>query len=344
MEATWYALLAAMLTAYVVLDGFDFGAGMAHLLVARDDAERRTVLAAIGPVWDGNEVWLVASGGTLFFAFPRAYAAALSGFYLPLMIVLWLLVVRGLSIEFRHQWHNQLWGAFFDATFALSSTVLALVLGISLGNVIRGVPLDGEGAFVAPLFTDFAARGRTGALDWYTLLVGLFAVVALVAHGAAYLAWKCEGALQARCRVLRLRMQELAVVAGILVTLATWRVQPALFAALARRSWAWPLPLVAVAGLAGGIRASRRGHDRVAFFASAALLAGLLLATAAALYPVLLRSTVDPAFDVTAATAATGRRGLTLGLCWWIPALVLAVAYFAYLFRSFSGKVRELHD
>jgi len=120
VEAVWYALLALMLTVWVVLDGFDFGVGMAHLVVAKSDEERRTVLAAIGPVWDGNEVWLIVSGGVLFFAFPRAYAVAFSGFYLPLMIVLWLLIVRGLSIEFRAQWTNPLWHAFLDASFALS--------------------------------------------------------------------------------------------------------------------------------------------------------------------------------------------------------------------------------
>ncbi|MCU1278090.1 MAG: Cytochrome d ubiquinol oxidase subunit, partial [bacterium] len=250
MEAIWYAMLALMLTVYVVLDGFDFGAGMAHLLVARSNEERRTVLAAIGPVWDGNEVWLIASGGVLIFAFPRAYAAALSGFYLPLMMVLWLLVLRGLSIEFRGHWDNPLWRGFLDVTFASSSTVLALVLGASLGNVLRGVPLGADGDFAAPLFTDFRTRGETGALDWYTVLVGGFAVATLLLHGAAYLAWKCEGELLARCR--RLIGRALPAVAALLaaVTVGTWRAQPALFGAFAHRPWAWPLPLVAVLALA----------------------------------------------------------------------------------------------
>ncbi len=337
MAATWYVILALMLTVYVVLDGFDFGAGLAHLAVARNDDERRTVFAAIGPVWDGNEVWLVTSGGVLFFAFPRAYAAALGGFYLPIMIVLWLFVLRGLSIEFRSHWHNPLWRALFDALFAFSSALLAFVLGASLGNVVRGVPLDANGDFVAPLF------GAGGALDAYTMLVGLFAVAALTLHGAAYLAWKCEGELYARCRLLVRRALPAVAFGLVLVTLATARVQPALFATVAHRAWAWPLPLAAVVALILAWLASARGRDRDAFLATCAFLASLLGAATAALYPILLRSSVDARYDVTAPAAATGHHGLAWGLTWWLPAVALAVSYFAYLFRSFAGKVRASH-
>jgi cytochrome d ubiquinol oxidase subunit II len=334
MEALWYALVALMLTVYVVLDGFDFGAGIAHLVVARTDDERRTVLAAIGPVWDGNEVWLIASGGVLVFAFPRAYAAAFSGFYLPLMIVLWLLVIRGLSIHFRGEWDNPLWRAFLDVSFAASSAVLALVLGVSLGNVVRGVPIGADGDFMAPLF------GDGGALDSYTVLVGLFALAALTLHGAAYLLWKCDGELHARCRRLVRRAAVVVAVALAGVTAATWRVQPALLSAAAARPWIWPLPLAALAALGAAWWAATYHRDRAAFLASAGFLAALLVATGASLYPVILRSTVSARYDVTAATAATGHHALAVGLTWWIPALVLAVAYFAYLFRSFAGKVR----
>src|ERR1700694_3866428 len=198
MEATWFALIALMLSVYVVLDGFDFGVGIIHLRVAKTDAERRNVFAAIGPVWDGNEVWLIASGGVLVFAFPKAYAAAFSGFYLPLMLVLWLLVLRGVSIEFRSKVENPLWRSFWDAIFSLSSTVLAIVLGASLGNVLRGVPLDASGSFHVSFFEDFRTGPHPGALDWYTVLVGIFALALLAAHGALYLNWKTSGSVQAR--------------------------------------------------------------------------------------------------------------------------------------------------
>ena len=198
MGTFWFTALALMLATYVVLDGFDFGAGILHLFVAKTDAERRQVFAAIGPVWDGNEVWLLASGCVLVLAFPRVYASGFSGFYLPLTIVLWLLVLRGLSIEFRNHEENSLWRAFFDATFALASALLAIVLGAALGNVVRGVPLDTGGYFRAPLWTDWREGPTPGVLDWYTVLVGVFTLVTLAGHGALYLRWKTSGALQAR--------------------------------------------------------------------------------------------------------------------------------------------------
>src|SRR5580692_1563176 len=174
METVLFAMVAAMLAVYVVLDGFDFGAGILHRLVARTDAERRTVLAAIGPVWDGNEVWLVAAAGVFFLAFPKVYSAAFSGFYLALMIVLWLLILRGIAIESRSHQENPLWREFWDTVFSLSSALLAIVLGTSLGNVVRGVPVDQTGFFAMPLFTDFRPGVLPGVFDWYTLLVGLF--------------------------------------------------------------------------------------------------------------------------------------------------------------------------
>jgi cytochrome d ubiquinol oxidase subunit II len=150
METTWFCFVAVMIAMYVVLDGFDLGAGIVHLLVARTDAERRAILGSIGPVWDGNEVWLLAAGGTLYFAFPALYASSFSGFYLPLMIVLWLLILRGTSIEFRNHIQSLVWQPLWDAVFAGSSALLAVFFGAALGNVVRGVPLDASGELRLP--------------------------------------------------------------------------------------------------------------------------------------------------------------------------------------------------
>src|SRR5712672_2954645 len=147
MEPVWFWLVAVMITAYVVLDGFDLGAGVLHLLIARTEEERRTVIRTIGPVWDGNEVWLVAAGGTLSFAFPLLYASSFSGFYLPLMMVLWLLMLRGIGIELRAHVENPVWVGFFDLIFCVSSVLLAIFFGTALGNVVRGVPLGTDGYF-----------------------------------------------------------------------------------------------------------------------------------------------------------------------------------------------------
>ncbi len=338
METAWFALIALMLIVYVILDGFDFGAGIVHLLVAKTDEERRTVLAAIGPFWDGNEVWLIASGGVLVFAFPRAYAAAFSGFYLPLMMVLWLLILRGVSIEFRSHQQNPLWRAFWDATFAVSSTVIAIVLGASLGNLVRGVPLDATGYFSAPLFTDFRPGEHPGALDWYTLAIGALALLVLAGHGALFLSWKTTGAVQARSEQLARRVWFLLPLVTVGATIATAAVQPALFARLTARPYSWVLILPIAGGATLVLVSLRRGRQLRAFLSSAAFIMGMLGITAAEMFPTILPSTLDPAFTLTAFNAASGRRGLLLGLVWWIPAILLAIGYFVFLFRSFRHK------
>jgi cytochrome d ubiquinol oxidase subunit II len=339
VATAWFVIIAAMLTVYVVLDGFDFGVGAVHLFVAKSDEERRTVLAAIGPLWDGNEVWLIAAGGVLVFAFPRAYAVALSGFYLPLMMTLWLLILRGVSIELRSHHENPLWRSFWDGAFAVASIVLAVVLGILLGNLVRGVPIEPGGYFQAPLFTDFLLGPKPGAIDWYTGLVGLFGLATLGAHGALYLVWKTSGPVAARSRSAARILWLVVVILGAAVTIATGFVRPELFAALGARPWTWPIALVVLAAIIAVAIALRRRSELPAFIASSAMIAAMLGTTAAGLYPTILRSTIDPTLSLDVHTAASGQRGLAVGFTWWIPAIVLAVGYFVYLFRSLRGKV-----
>src|SRR5947209_14787376 len=201
MQTLWFILIGFMLTMYVVLDGFDLGAGAIHLFAAKNDEERRMILRAIGPVWDGNEVWLIAAGGTIFFTFPLLYASSFSGFYLPLIIVLWLLMVRGVSIELRSRISNPVWSSFWDGMFFLGSALLAIFYGAALGNVIRGAPLNAQGYFFEALWTDFNPfSAHPGILDWYTILTGLLAFTTLMMHGANYIAVKTEGALNERTR------------------------------------------------------------------------------------------------------------------------------------------------
>src|SRR6202795_4267308 len=179
MEPLWFVLVAGMITAYAVLDGFDLGAGVLHMLIARTEEERLTVIRSIGPVWDGNEVWLVTAGGTLYFAFPLLYASSFSGFYLPLMMVLWLLMLRGIGIELRAHMENPVWVGFFDLIFCVSSALLAIFFGAALGNVIRGVPLGADGYFFEPLWTNFRLGPHPGILDWYTVMAGVVALITL---------------------------------------------------------------------------------------------------------------------------------------------------------------------
>jgi cytochrome d ubiquinol oxidase subunit II len=339
VETIWFVIVAGMMAAYVVLDGFDFGAGILHGFVARTDEERRTVIASIGPVWDGNEVWLIASGGILFFSFPRAYAAGFSGFYLPMIMVLWLLILRGLSIEFRSKEENPLWRSFWDGTFIFSSTLMAIVLGAALGNVIRGVSLGADGFFANPLFTTFGLGPYPGVLDWYTVLVGLFALATLAGHGALYLIWKTAGPVHDRSRALYPKLWAAALVVGILATAATAMVRPLLYANLLHRPAFWTVALLVPAGFAYALLSHRAGRELHAFLASCAFIVSLLGATAAGLYPNMLISTLDPAYNLTVHNASTTDLGMRYGLTVWIPAILLAVGYFAYLFRSFRGKV-----
>src|SRR5215469_12846560 len=198
MGTLWFWIVALMLTAYVVLDGFDLGIGAIYLWIARTESERSQALRTIGPVWDGNEVWLVAAGGTLFFAFPLLYARAFSGFYLPLMIVLWLLILRGISIELRGHSSDPLWRLFFEGLFCFASTLLAVFFGAALGNVVRGVPIGPDGYFFLPLWTNFIPGPNPGILDWYTVLGGILALTALSLHGTLYLALKTQGQVEHR--------------------------------------------------------------------------------------------------------------------------------------------------
>src|SRR5260370_34069845 len=226
MDLVWFVLVADMIIAYVVLDGYDLGAGVVHLLIARTEQERRTVIRPIGPVWDGNEVWLIAGGGTLYFAFPLLYASSFSGFYLPLNIVLWLLILRGIGIEFRMHIENQVWRSLFDGFFAISSALLAIFFGAALGNVVRGVPLGEDHFFFEPLWTNFRPGADTGILDWYTCGAAVLALVALVVHGALYVALESEGAVHEKSRKLSRRLVPLLIVLTALGVPVTAAVRP----------------------------------------------------------------------------------------------------------------------
>jgi cytochrome d ubiquinol oxidase subunit II len=339
LETIWFAALAFLLIVYVILDGFDLGAGIIHLIAARTEAERRSILAAIGPVWDGNEVWLLAAVGTLYFAFPLLYASSFSGFYLPLNIVLWLLMLRAVGLEFRSHIESPLWRSFLDATFSLSSLLLALFFGAALGNVVRGVPLGPDGYFFAPLWTSFKADRHPGILDWYTLLIGALALISLAFHGACYLAVKTEGILNARARRISAACWWPLTLLTVLSLVATLRVHPQVVDNYRTGAAGWFFPVVVAFSLAAMVYFRAKRRDRAAFLASVAYLAAMLGGAAFGLYPTLLPASTDPAFSLTIHNAATGSYGLKVGLVWWPIGMALAIAYFVRVYRTFGGKV-----
>ena len=345
MFELWYAIVALMLTAYVVLDGYDLGAGALHLWVARDDAERRTVFAAIGPYWDANEVWLLAAGGALFVAFPRALSAGLSGFYLAIFLVLWCLIGRGIAIEFRSHVADPLWRAFWDIAFCVTSALLPVLFGAALGNVIRGVPLTADGWFQLALFTDFSTRAPVGILDWYSVLAGVFALVALSAHGATFLAWRTAGAVHERSVRLAAVLFGAVALLWPLATWATLTVRPELLAALPVRPLAWAGLGLAVGGIITVFVATGRGRSLVAFLGSCGFLAGMLGATAACLFPAILPAIAGAAGPaITAYDGGGTADGLRTALGWWGVGMPLVITWFAVLYRLHRGKVVAPRD
>ncbi len=339
MGFIWFWLVAIMLVGYVVLDGFDLGVGILHVFLPRSEREKQLMLRSIGPVWDGNEVWLLAGGGTLYFAFPLLYASAFSGFYLALMIVLWLLIMRGAAVELRMKVESGVWRSFFDGVFFISSALLAVFYGAALANVIRGVPLQADGYFFLPLWTDWRVGPHPGILDWYTVIGGVVALAALALHGALYLTVKTEGELQQRARTLARRLwlavlllTVLSLPASVIArpdTLANYRSYPLTFA----------VPLVVFLSLLGMSFFSRTDADRKAFTSSCVYLAVMLVGAAIALYPRLLPSTTDASYDITIDKALSGPHTLHVGLIWWSFGMLCALTYFVIVYRMFRGKV-----
>lgn len=339
LPVIWFCIIAVMIAVYVVLDGFDLGAGIVHLGVARSENERRAVLKSIGPVWDGNEVWLLAAGGTLYFAFPALYASSFSGFYLPLMMVLWLLILRGAAVEFRNHFDNPVWKPLWDVVFCFASGLLAVFFGAALGNVVRGVPLDASGDFFLPLWTNWQPGPNPGILDWYTVTVGLFAFLTLTQHGALWVAYKTEDAVRARARGLA-RLAWFGVAAlTITATVFSFQIQPKLAASFEAMPAGYVFPALALAGLLGVFHFWRREQDLRAFLASAVFIVGMLTSLVFGVFPNVLPSIGDPALSLTIRNAAAPEYGLRIGLLWFVPGIVLAVGYNTYLYRKFSGKV-----
>ena len=339
IQIVWFCLVAIMITGYVVLDGFDLGAGIIHLFVARTEPERQRVLHSIGPVWDGNEVWLIAGGGTLYFAFPRLYSAAFSGFYLALMMVLWLLILRGISIELRSHIESPIWKPFWDLIFGGSSALLAFLYGAALGNVVRGVPFDSDGFFFIPLWTNFQPGLAPGIVDWYTLLIGAAAFTVLALHGCYWVVLKTDGDLQQRSRAFGQRIWWAVVAFTAIITVVSFRLQPNIIEEFSEHVWGYVFPLLAFAGLAGMRVSSVRELDLYAFLSSCAYLIGMLTSTVFGVFPYVLPSISSQAAGLTVMNAAAPEYGLYIGLAWWIPGMALALFYSVFVYRRFAGKV-----
>jgi len=324
MNVAAFWLLAFMLTAYVILDGYDLGIGMITPFVARSDEERLASMRSIGPFWGGNEVWLIATGAVLFALFPQAYASSFSGFYLPFMVVLWLLMFRGVSLELRTHFPSRIWHEFWDACFFLASVLLVLFFGIALGNMLRGLPLNASGFFLGT----FAFL-----LNPYALMVAVFAIAALALHGAAFLMLRLDGPPSDRARHAFSRMWGAVAALYLIVTVWTLFLRGEFAGA---RPFVVAMVLLSFAALVAIHVARSRRNDRSTFFASAAFLATLFAAAAGTMFPYLLPSYANGVSGISIYSATPS----LVTLVFTVAGLMLLTAYSAIVLRRLAARIR----
>jgi cytochrome d ubiquinol oxidase subunit II len=330
LNEVWFILLGVLLTGYAILDGFDFGVGIMHLF-AKEDEDRRIFLNSIGPLWDGNEVWLVTFGGALFAAFPNAYATAFSGFYLAFMALLCCLIFRAVSIEFRSKHTHDLWKQAWDIGFSASSTGAAFLFGVLAGNSFIGLRLGPDMEFTGSALELFTP---------YTILVGLFTVVTCAMHGSIYLYLKTEGALQKRIHGWMWTTFGVFIVFYMLTTIVTLVTLPLSTANLVKYPLAWVVVLLNVLAIANIPRAIYQNKPGYAFLSSCCTIAALTFLFGSAMYPNLIVSRDNPAYSINVYNAASSQT--TLGIMVLIAAIGLpfVCSYTAVVYWVFRGKVQ----
>jgi cytochrome d ubiquinol oxidase subunit II len=327
----WFALEGVLLTGYAILDGFDLGVGILHPFVARTNDERRVAMNSIGPLWDGNEVWLVTFGGALFAAFPEAYATVFSGFYSAFMLLLFALIFRAVSMEFRSKVSRPRWQRFWDWSFFGGSALATLLFGVAVGNAILGVPLDRRGNFTGTLLDQLAP---------YPLLVGAMTVALFAMHGGLFLYLKTEGAFQERLRDWMWRSWGLFLVTYMLTTMYTLIEVPRATANFEHWPWAAVVVIVNVLAVANIPRCLHWGRPGAAFVSSCVVIATLTLLFGLALYPNLVTASNDAANSVTIFSAASSPKTLTIMLIIALVGMPFVIAYTAIIYWTFRGKVR----
>jgi cytochrome d ubiquinol oxidase subunit II len=326
----WFALLGVLLTGYAVLDGFDLGVGILYLAFKRDE-ERRLLLNSIGPLWDGNEVWLVTFGGALFAAFPDAYATAFSAFYVPFMLLLFALIFRAVSIEFRSKLEHPLWRRLWDVSFASASLLAACLFGVAVGSSMRGIPIGPDREF-AGSFLDLIGP--------YPLLVGLLSVATCAMHGSIYLYLKTEGELQERVHRFMWRTFGFFLVLYLLTTIYTLADMPQAIRNFSAVPAAWIVVVLNVLAVANIPRAIFLGRPGYAFVSSTCTMAALVFLFGVALFPNLIVSTLDPAWSLTIYRAASSERTLRIMRLIAFLGLPFVATYTAVVYWVFRGKVK----
>jgi cytochrome d ubiquinol oxidase subunit II len=330
LALVWFILLAALLAGYAILDGFDLGVGILHPL-ARTDRERRLFVNAIGPLWDGNEVWLVTFGGALFAMFPEAYATLLSALYVPFMMLLCALILRAVSLEFRNKSTSPSWRRLWDLGFFGSSLLATFLFGVAVGGALLGIPLDERGLF-SGRWLDLAGP--------YPLLVGLLAVALFAMHGAIFLFLKTEGAVQERLGRWMWHSWGLFLVLYLLTTIYTLVEIPRATANFEHFRWAAGVVVLNVLAIANLPRALFAGKYAQAFISSSVTIAAMVCLLALALFPNVVTASNDPAHSLTLYNASSSRTTLMIGLIIAGTGFPFVLAYTGIVYWTFRGKVR----
>ena len=329
LNTAWFLLIWVLLGGYAILDGFDLGVGVLHLF-ARDEHERRIHIGAIGPFWDGNEVWLLTGGGALFAAFPIVYATVFSSFYLALMLLLLALIFRAVSLEFRGQVDSPGWRRFWDWAFGLGSLLPAILLGVAIGNILRGIPIEADGA---------ANVSLVSLLNPYALLIGVLSLAMFTMHGAAFMAVKTEGDLQQRMVRWASGVWVVFIVLYLAAFATTFFAAPFLFEGALSRPLFWVfLVLLLLAAVCIPV-ANRAGEHLRSFLASSVSIASVMGLAAVCLFPRMVPSSLDLTNSLTIYNASSTPRTLTVMLVIALIGMPIVIAYTAYVYRVFASKV-----
>lgn len=326
----WFLLLGAILTGYAILDGFDLGVGAMHLFT-KDDMHRRIVLNSIGPVWDGNEVWLVVGGGALFAAFPDVYATVFSGFYSAFMLLLFFLIFRAVAIEFRSKQESMRWRRAWDTAFSVSSILIAMIMGIALGNIIQGIPIGADKEFAGSTFDLFTP---------YTLLVGVTTVALFMMHGCIYLSMKTEGYLQDKIKSYINNTIIFFVISYAATTMATLIYFPHMAAPFKENPVLFLVALLNMLAIANIPREIHLKREFRAFLSSSFSIAFLLIIFAMGLFPNMVISSMNPDFNLTIYNAASSQKTLGIMLIVALIGLPFVATYTVSIYWIFRGKVK----
>ncbi len=330
LNSLWFILIGVLLTGYAILDGFDLGVGSLHLFM-KGDLNRRILINSIGPVWDGNEVWLVTGGGALFAAFPHVYATVFSGFYTAFMILLFVLIFRAVAIEFRSKQPMQWWRTAWDTAFSVSSILIALLMGIAIGNIITGIPVGADKEFTGTFLA---------MINPFTLLVGITTVSLFMMHGSIYLIMKTEGEVQAIVKKWTNNAVIFFVICYVSTTMATLIYFPEMVQPFKAHPWLFLLAVLNMLAVANIPREIYHGREFKAFLSSCASIAALLSLFAIGLYPNLVKSTTESAYNLTIYNAASSQQTLNIMMIIALIGVPFVLTYTVSIYWIFRGKVK----